>query len=86
MAVNVRKGTQRAGDIQQWGTFICTVSMQSMNGDRGQDTSKNLQPISIYYVHALTTILLTDKAPQTFMQNPRKEEQARKPLLLSESG
>ena len=45
-----------------------------MNGGMGHDTSKNLQPISMYYVHALTTILLMDKAPQTFMQKPQKRK------------
>ena len=37
------------------------------------------------YMH-LISLLLMDKAPQTFMQNPRKEEQARKPLLFLSAG
>ena len=72
----MEEGTQRAGlTFKQKGhLFPHRHASNAMNGGRGKDTSKNLQPISIYYVHALTTILLTDKAPQTSMKKPQKRK------------
>jgi len=58
-----------------------------MNGGMGIKTRAKAYSrcLFIMYMHFHNS-RLTDKAPQTFMQNPRKKEQARKPLLFLRAG
>ena len=85
MAVNVRKGRNEQVTFNNEDIYL--YSRQAVNGGIGDKTQVKAYSrcLFIMYMH-LDNSLLTDKAPQTFMQNPRKEEQARKPLLLSEPG
>ena len=49
--------------------------------------AKAYSRVLLHLQHALNTILLEDKAPQTFIQKPQKEKtQARKPLIFLRAG
>jgi len=62
------------------------VSSQWGNG--GRTRSKSLQPMSTYYVQARTysQFYLETRRHRLSYKNPRKKEQARKPLLLFRAG
>ena len=57
-------------------------AMQCMGGNGEKDMSKNLQPMSIYYVHALNQFVTYGQGATDFHAKPQKERKyrAREPL------
>ena len=67
------------------GTFISTQACKQCNewgGNGEKDTSENLQPMSIYYVHALNQFVTYGQGATDFHAKPQKERKnrAREPL------
>ena len=83
-----QKVTQLAGRHSNNGAFIHSRHAVNELGDMG---TRHEQAYSRYYSECtstyLLTILLRDKAPQTFIQKPKKEKtRAREPLIFLRAG